>query len=259
MALTLKECERSGLMLCAAAGATVTRIAKRSYGALNPPRRPMSGERRHWGRFDVPGHRTAYAGSPRDSAYAESLANQRPSLADRTLGSFFADDSSSDRPLLEAIADEWGRQHQHRPGAVAASWRTERSEYTLALPNDGWFVEITHSASVQTIRTELATLLHRFGESEFSMSTLTNENRELTTSIAAWVHGQTLFDGSRPHGIKYGSKHGLDFSCWAVWLRKLDDGQPVDSEPIRVLQEWPITRDSPALRRVGKRFGLTFW
>jgi hypothetical protein len=70
---------------------------------------------------------------------------------------------------------------------------------------------------------------------------------------------QTLDDGSLPHGVCYGSKHGDDLKCWAIWLRAMDDGKPESSEPTRAGQGFSIEkceRNEP-LRTIARLFGLT--
>ncbi len=70
--------------------------------------------------------------------------------------------------------------------------------------------------------TERITLAHLFGA-----------DRALTCRIATALHGLVLDDGSQPHGVSFTSKLGFKEHCWAVWLRALDDGKEVSSEPTR--------------------------
>lgn len=244
--------------------AVVTRVAKKSYGPMNPPQRPNSGARGKWGRYDVPDHRTVYAASPPQAAYAEALASQRPGLSALTVGDFFDlpdDDAiSPDLPLIDLVASDW-TEHHHPPGTVFAGWRHDRLEYTLTLPTTGWFVDITHHDSVQVLRTAMSSTVLEYGELDFSTSTLTSEHRELTSRIASWIRRQILDDGSLPHGIKYGSKHGTDYFCWAVWLRGVDDGHPTTAEPTKVKHESEVQehRNNPALAAIAKLFGLKCW
>ena len=62
----------SGLRLVASPSSVVYRVAKSSYGPLNPPVRDDS-KRRAWNRWDTPG-RTIYASDSATTAYIESLA-----------------------------------------------------------------------------------------------------------------------------------------------------------------------------------------
>lgn len=99
----------------------------------------------------------------------------------------------------------------------------------------GWFVDIEHADSVQALNRGLARWLAGEGRPRLTRSQLCGEERVVTTTVAQWVHRQTLDDGNRPHGIYYPSKHGMDAGCWAIWLRQIDDGADPSREPTTVL------------------------
>lgn len=70
-----------------------------------------------------------------------------------------------------------------------------------------------------------------------------------TEEIAAVL----LADETHPIGIRYGSKHGSDWTCWSIWLRDttraaidVDQGAPV-APPAR----------NPALAKVLAAYNLT--
>ena len=44
-------------------------------------------------------------------------------------------------------------------------------------------------------------------------------DRHLTTELAATLAIAPLVGGVRALGVHYFSKHGTQWSCWAVWLR----------------------------------------
>lgn len=52
----------------------------------------------------------------------------------------------------------------------------------------------------------------------------------MSVLVAEAVHGSVLEDGSLPHGISYRSKHGANHKCWAIWLRRIDDGHDIGVE-----------------------------
>lgn len=69
---------------------------------------------------------------------------------------------------------------------------------------------------------------------------------------------RSLEDGSLPHGVKYPSKHGADWSCWATWLREVDDGKDIAAEPTKA-DYGPEMKDcahNSDLRDVTRLFGL---
>jgi hypothetical protein len=236
-----RVCERTGLRLVPANRQRVWRVAKSSWGPLNPPQRLPDSERRDWNRYDAIDHRTVYAGKPEVAAYAESLAFARVGFtreehdsapATRTLLSELFDDEE-DTPLIDAIDQEWRDLNHMAPHKLVAGWRADRRLYKLTLPDRGWFIDIesaeTISAIVAALGPRLAT---SFGAGSLTTADLRGENRELTTTIADWLWGLVLDDGSLPHGVYYGSKHDSAWKCWAIWLRATDDGNP-DREPTK--------------------------
>ncbi len=234
-----RTCARTGLVLEPSALRRLTRIAKKSRGPFNPLLRyddpqDRSRQRREWGRYDVPGHRTVYGASPAAAAYGESIAFARQRLVDRVLGEFFSEsDRGNTQTLGEVIDKEWKDKGALGPGFLPAQWRLERLEYKLQLPPEGWFVDIEAAQSLSAISQALASTLDSFGAEHLTVAHLRGEDRRITTAVAEWVHGLVLEDGSRAHGIRYGSKHGTDWSCWALWLRALDGGQDLAAEPTR--------------------------
>lgn len=256
-----RTCETTGLRLRPSRGQRAWRIAKATYGGLNPQQRPAGGDRREWNRYDVPLFKTAYASLDAKGAYAESLAHFRPSpLGAVTLGDFFDDEPDPTTPVSNVVEQEWGERNFMPPGAVPAGWRDDRLMYQLTLPVTGWFVDIRHSASIASIARQRGQQLQKaFGVEHLTDSDLTGQNRHLTTSVAEWIHGLVLDDGSQPHGLIYASKHGADWLLCCVWLRALHDGKTVDSEPTatddgNTINGCPQNR---ALQYVADLFSLT--
>jgi len=253
-------CEATGLRLLPATGQEATRIAKISWGAMNPQMRPTEGDRTAWGRYDVPGHRTIYGGAPAAAAYAEALANQRlPLGVIPKLSDLFDDTDAHDpRTVLDALNTEWEEMFRMGTGKLVAGWRDARLEYTLTLPDEGWLIDIEAPESIEAIGQALGPKLSNLGVQHLTTGHLRGENRDITTAIAAWIHNQTLADGSLPHGINFGSKHGNDLFCYAVWLRRVDDGKNLVSEPTTADCGHEIlpAEQNPPLKRVAKLFHL---
>ena len=252
-----RVCSATGLWLVRAAGQTVVRLAKPSYGPMNPPPRDGGAARAGWSRFDVPSCRTMYAASTAYGAYAESLAPLRPAPLGRLTDYFDEDDPDESRGVLDVVAEEWGHRHSFLPGFIPRGWRDERREYELTLPSEGWFVDVEHSASVAAMSVAFPDL-----DRQLDVGHLRGPDRQLTTSIAAWLHTRVLDDGRFLHGIRYGSKHGSDWTDWAVWLRVVDDGgdpqadvlrEPTQAGPGRAIGD---CNDNVALNDVCDLFGL---
>lgn len=259
-------CGKTGLALVRATGQTATRIAKFSHGPMNPLVRNGGEDPGGWGRYDVAGHRTIYAASPSEGAYAESLAVLRPapSLATKISDLFDDDAPDGNQSLEELVRDDWDNQFHTVPGFLPAGWRQERLEYQLTLPGDGWIVGIEHGDSIAAISRAIGgPLSATIGRHHhLTVGDLRGENRQTTTSIARWIHAQVLDDGSLPHGIVYGSKHGSNWSCWAIWLRIVDDGDDpstdVQREPTRAAPGSRILScdQNDSLRTIVDLFGL---
>ncbi len=256
-----RVCSRTGLLLRPAAEQLVWRVAKTSYGGLRPPLRDVGDDRRHWGRYDVVGHRTAYGASPRAACFAESLAAQRVGLGPAVPK---WQDLFDDPPipgvtsLLGAAQAEWATWNHLRPGAIARGWRDERLVYQLRLPAAGWFVDIERSESVSAIGEALGQELRQLGLSNLTVGVLRAEERNVTTTVASWIWRQVLDDGSYPHGIRFGSKYNSTWACWAIWLRAVDDGKSLAHEPTKgdMGTEIKDCQHDPDLASVAQLFGL---
>jgi len=254
-------CARTGLLLRPAARQTIWRVAKISYGALGPLQRVEGEDRQEWGRYDVAGHRTAYGASPREATYGEALASQRLKFTHSapTWQELFDDPPPPGvDSLLEAVERDWEEFGHMPPGTVAAGWRHDRLIYELRLPPSGWFIDIERAESIAVISDALKGELAALGLERLTVSDLKSERRVLTTTIAGWLRDQVLDDGSLPHGVRFGSKHDSMWTCWAIWLRALDDGKPVAAEPTKADSgtEIKICDQNPELQRVAELFRL---
>jgi hypothetical protein len=166
----------------------------------------------------------------------ETLATLAASNGLRTtpLSALFDDvEAEHSKTLIEQVAEDWGTHHRIETNKIVYQWRDARNMYDLRLPGHGWFVEVEHADSLAAINKNLPTAAGTRGL--LTRGHLIGEDRSITTDVAAWVRAQTLDDGSLPHGIVYPSKHGsgIEWKCYAIWLRKLDDGHPVDAEPTK--------------------------
>lgn len=253
--VTRRVCSLTGLKIESFPRRQVWRIAKISYGPMNPRERPEIADRGDWGRYDVPKHRTIYGATPRECAYAESLAAQRLKFApgthhDLRIRDLFDDDE--DISFHDEIEREWLERNHMPPGKVAAGWRHERKLYSLRLPAEGYFVDVEAAESISAISRALCI-------EWLTVGALRGEDRALTTRVAEWLWHIKLDDGSSPHGIRYASKHGSDWFCWAVWLRLMDDGGSASDEPTLADSGTAIEssdRNSP-LRKVALMNSLT--
>jgi hypothetical protein len=255
-------CASTGLALVPSTGGTIWRLAKSSYGPLNPEKRKSGGNSEEWGRYDVRQHRTVYGAQPIEASYAESLAfaRKRMTLDQPQLRELFDDvDPADTTALLEAVQREWAERHHMLPGQLNAGWRYERLIHEIYLPADGWFVDIEASDSVAAASDAVGGALAALGVKNLTVGHLRGEDRRVTTAVAEWVWPLVLDDGSLPLGIRFGSKHGSDWTCWAVWLRAVDDDKP-SAERTTASPGTPVEdpEHNPPLQHICNMFHIKF-
>lgn len=233
------------------------RVARESYGPLNPVPRARDEDPRPWSRFDTPG-RTIYATADRVTAYMELLAPYRTEISTkrRALQPIADELDMSLEELWEDIVRDWDEQGMMKARWLPRVFREGRALYTLELPA-GWWINIA--------ATETIAALHDLAESPWptehgplteplTLSHLTSDDRVLTTAIAEFLRESiTLQDGTLPLGVQFTSKHGHPTSgtgtCWAYWMRDLDSGL---DDPTKVLHTEALRADDPGLVTVQK-------
>lgn len=260
-----RQCGQTGLRLVPTAGRHTSRIAKPSFGPLNPPLRE-AGTRSvdSWARWDTPAGRTIYVADSEETSYRELLAYLAPSVGVRNtkLSDVFTEEEEAKedaRSLLEAITQDWDSLWWTTPHKIVQGWRDARRLYTLALPQQGWVVDVEHQDSVDALNRGLAQQLASMGMPRLTCGHLRGEDRRHTTLAAEWIRSQILDDGTYPHGITFPSKHGSNRTCWAIWLHRIDDGHAPEKEPTKVIDQEPIAAPTQnlALKATADAFGLT--
>ena len=215
--------------------------------------------RQDWGRFDVLGE-TFYVAQNIETAYAEVLAGFKlPNGANDPLQEI-ADMLGVDRAEAVAwITEDWEliEPDFQSMGAIPASWRESRRVFEVEMSGAGWLADVHHPASISAIESAgdgtMARWLARQGVPALTLSTLTSENRMVTTTIADVIRTATLEDGTTPRGIQFPSKHGGGW-CRALWLPESAQS-PLDG--VRIKRENLIQPSSAALTVVADRFGIT--
>lgn len=185
-------------------------------------------------RFDPQGYDygVVYFGSTLQACFAETLARFRPNLA-----------------LLALVQDEWQQRGFMDAGAVPTDWRQRRIAARARLPREAVFVDIEHPATHQFLRSELAVGLAALGVEDIDVSTVRGPDRRVTQMISEWAYMASEDDEPRYAGIRYVSRLGSQWECWAVF----DD----DDSELEVVEQRPITRDMPELQEIAELFGLT--
>ncbi|GAC1373439.1 MAG: hypothetical protein NVSMB43_11050 [Pseudarthrobacter sp.] len=231
------------------------RIAKSSYGPLNPlPRSSGTADRSSWSRFDTPGS-TVYLAGDRRTAYAETLAMARVGKDFRDAVAFAADQFGvTVETARKMIQEDWTRSGNMVPGWLPANWRDGRLIYTLQINRPIRWIDLTAAESIAALNRNLGQQLDdAFGIGTVTLGTLTGENRGATTTVAEWLREQVLDDGNYAAGVRAHSKYGGGL-CWAYWLRRLDNR--LGPDPVLIEAETEIHRDDADLNYVLSLYGL---
>lgn len=240
-----RVCSRTKLRLVPPPSHTVYRIGKTKYGAMNPQRRGSGADRKKWGRWDTENGRTLYVGATALAAFAEVLPYLREHLPETGLGDLFDDATQEEAGLTLAETVRAEMPCMDLRDVVVQGWRLDRAVYELRLPSRGWFVDVHAAESLAAINEAL--FPHRRPVGDLTLSDLAGEDRNLTSRVAEWIRSQVLDDGTEPLGIQYVSKHGSNLPVYAVWLRALDDGKRLSSEPTQKIFQRPVLRYDPDL------------
>ena len=177
-------CENTGLALLPAGGQTVYRLAKPSYGVLNPRARGVSSseDRAGWNRFDLPGEQTVYCAGSAEGAYGELLGALKvggPYRAQEYL------DDPGEEDLYALIARDFNDLGVRPPGVVDIGWLYAHRLYTVALPALGWFVEVEHARTITYLASHIPVSLWERGVDEITVAQTRSGDRHLTTELAA--------------------------------------------------------------------------
>lgn len=230
----MRTCHKTGLALVDGP-AVAYRVAKESYGPLNPQERGLlSDDRSTWYRFDTPG-RTIYAAEDEKTAFLEALSWARMTASHvaylEKTAAFFGVPVET---IRQEVEEQWHANGHMAPGWIPANWRDGRLLFELTFGSGQW-VDIAHADTLHALNGALSSLLYEVDVDEtLTLSEVTSGRREVTTVLAAWIKDQVLDDGSYPMGIRFPSKHGAVGAgagfCWAFWLRRTDIG--LDDDPV---------------------------
>ena len=136
-----------------------------------------------------------------------------------------------------------------RPGLITEDWRLKRRVGTILLDPSLRFVDIADAGTLADLRTEFASLALALNLADFDLSAVTSAHRILTQRIARYVYEQTS-DTDTPlfAGIRYPSRLGGDWTCWAVFSEQMRGVRgPVES----------IFPDDLGLQEATNLFGLS--
>lgn len=151
--------------------------------------------------------RMIYAATQREAAFAETIAHFRPDL-----------------PALAALRAIHGGASEPQPltGVVPVRWQQLRGIGRLLLDSALRFVDVTHPDTLAEMRATFARLAVDLGHRDIDVSSLTSGDRRLTQRIARAVYERTDATGVPIYGgIRYLSRHGAMWECWALFADRL--------------------------------------
>ncbi|OHU31677.1 hypothetical protein BKG76_00205 [Mycobacteroides franklinii] len=98
-------------------------------------------------------------------------------------------------------------------------WLYEMRLYTITLPPAGWLIDAEHSKTIAYLNSHIPLNLVERNIATITVADLRSENRYVSTNLAEQLARARLENNTHAAGVRYGSKHGSDWECWAVWLR----------------------------------------
>lgn len=201
---------------------------------LAVPLSSSSGDAARANRFDplTLDYGVLYFGTSLEVCFAETLARLRPDLS-----------------LLALVEQDWADADFMPVGSVPTDWRQRRTAVRVQLTKGTRFVDIDSPQTHQFLRKELALGLSTLGVKELDVSTVRGDDRRVTQMISEWVYRNGDGQGGEVAGIRYESRLGNGWECWALF----DD---VAIEKV-VAERMSITLDLPDLQRIAKLFDLT--
>lgn len=153
------------------------------------------------------------------------------------------------KPEIAEIAEaEWADAGHMAPGNLAADWRLKRLAAQVSLPESGQFLHVEAAETMEHLWAQLHSVFVAWGYTELDVSVIRGGDRRVTRTIAEWAATQLEDSGAfRYDGIRYVSRLGSDWECWAVF-------GDVDYEVADLV---PITLDMPDLQHIARLYGLT--
>lgn len=181
------------------------------------------------GRFGV-----LYFGTDLETCFAETIARFRPSEV-----------------AAQVVREEWRAEPAKYMaiGAVPADWRMTRVAIHVCLPKTVLFLDLEDIASRNFLEEELSTQLVMLGEPRLDIATIRGHNRDITRAISEWAYGLDQINKQQVAGIRYISRMGNDWECWAVFDKVVSD--------IEVVEYHPILPNDQALLDVASAYDLT--
>jgi hypothetical protein len=180
-------------------------------------------------------------------------------VADSLLGcllevlSRFRPDPQLTAELDTIVVEEFDTQHfpTAPPGNVPTAWLEPRCAGVALLT--GTFLDVRTPRTVREIRHHLGGRAAALGVTDLDAASLKlTSPRSFTQQVAAWVYQHP----ENPTGIRFGSRHGDEFTLWAVFEQARDNENASMTLTHHVVE--PLTTLTPALITAFELFDLSW-
>ena len=174
--------------------------------------------------------RVTYLGSTLQACLGESLSVLRPK-ADIAL----------------EVEGEWRQRNWMEPGSIAADWRHRRRVIKVEIASRRSFLNLESPAVTSELDSTLQATIAALGYEHLDQELLRGPDRRVTTFLSDHLWKQTDDHGQpRFAGIRYRSRHNIDWECWAVF----------EQTPLNAVEQLTLDEDDPAVVEVGSFFNL---
>lgn len=187
-------------------------------------------------RFDSPdaAYGVLYFATRLQGCFVETLARFKP-----------------DPALARLVRHEWSDLGFMAPGNVPAEWRVQRTAVRVSLgPPENLFLDVESPDTHRVLERqgEIREVLASLGLRDIDVGVVRGGDRRLTRAISRWAWSQATETGGRRYaGIRYLSRLGDEWECWAVF----------EGVPLTIEQQRPIRGDMDELREVANHYAIT--
>lgn len=191
--------------------------------------------------------RVLYCATHLVAVFGETVARFRPDPALRAALARIADDESLDDAFRGAVDPDFPEH-----GRLDATWLLRRRIGYAIIPPHAQFADVGHASTIQYLNRTFSSDLANYGLEDLDVSTLTSKHRLLTQRVARHLYECVdAFGQPRFCGIRYVSRFGTNWECWALFEGRLPRLDPIASLPRA------IHPDNPDLLAVARIFGLS--
>lgn len=151
--------------------------------------------------------------------------------------------------LADLVRSTWQRENRMKPGSLPADWRNSRILVRSQLDGGLPFLDVAHSDTLAAIGDDvrIRSWLEAFRVDVVDLEALIGRDRRVTRAISQWAAEQLVDDSPTYGGIRYTSRLGHQYECWAVF----------EGSELVELERRSVEQDDSDLSIVAARYNLT--